>query len=154
MKIVTTIKPGPSFVSLLLLLAIFISGCAKDEKDPIEPPPSGGNTSFGEFKWTPSSGTEIRSDSAYYIPSFNNIVAYKGNSTIDIVLSSLVAGTYTISSSQGNTLEYYTGSAVYNATSGSVVITTNTGSRLSGTFNAGFQGQPSINGQFNNIPVR
>ena len=142
-------------IPALFLFALVIAGCAKDEKDPIEPPPSGTNSNFGEFKWTPVSGTEIRSDSAYYIPSFNNIVAYKGNSTIDIVLSALVVGTYTISSSQGNTLEYNTGSSVNNATSGSVVITTNTGSKLSGSFSANFSGgQPSINGHFSNIPAR
>jgi hypothetical protein len=150
-----TLRYNRIVIILFVAASVFLLSCAKDEKDPIEPPPTGGNTSAGEFKWSPAGSGEIKSDSSYFIPAFNNIVAFKGNSTIDIILSALSPGTYTISSSQGNSLEYNTGSTVYKGSSGIVTISANTGSRLTGSFSCDFGGAtPAINGQFTNIPDR
>jgi hypothetical protein len=145
-----------NFGTAVFLLLMVQFGCAKEEPSPNDPsnPSTTGTVSFGDFRWTPEGGNVIIADSARFIPAFTNIVAYKNGSTIDIVLSSLSVGTYSISSSQGNALEYYNGTT-YNGVSGNVKITINSGSKLSGSFTSSLTGGTikSINGQFTEIPT-
>lgn len=141
-----------STATILLLFLFF--GCTKSEKEPDEPlPTTTGNTIDDDFKWT-WNGVTVTADSSFYIPGFNNIVAYKGQAYVDIVLSNLSVGTYSISNSTGNSLEFNTGMQVLTANTGIVKITSNTGSRLSGTFNATLTGNEPMSGQFKDIPKK
>jgi hypothetical protein len=140
---------------VFLISFLIFSGCAKDEPEPEDP---GGTTTtgstLGNFTWSISGNPNVTADSSRYIPAFSNIVAYKGNSSVDIVLSALSVGSYSISSSQGNTLEYHTGSSTYFGTTGTVTITSNTGSKISGNFSSALTNCISISGQFSDVPKR
>lgn len=147
-----------SFLAATLIsVATFISGCAKSEKDPAEEP-SNEPIETSEFSWTPGSSSSVKADSSFYFPAFNNIVSYKGGGSqiVDIYLSALSVGTYTISSATGITLSYTTGSTAYTASSGTIGITANTGSKLSGSFGVNLKGGTltNLSGSFSDIPKR
>jgi hypothetical protein len=143
------------FTSLLGLLFLFNS-CAKDpnepeeEETPIAPPM--------KFNWTVSGGTSVSAADAYYVPSYNEIVATKsGVTAIDIILDALNKGTYNVSPSNGITLKYNDGTSTYNAKSGTVVITENNETTITGTFNCVLNvngATSSITGEFANIPKK
>jgi len=150
---------------LLLFLAIgmgagFLSSCIKASSDPdknVSTAPSG-NTSTTSFQWTPNSGSGITADSSNYYASFTTIFAFKNgiNNSIEINLSSLAVGAYTLSSSTGNALTYVANSTTYTAKSGVVNITANTSTNLSGNFNCALSGGTltSLSGEFVDIPRR
>lgn len=145
-----------AFVALLSASLCLVS-CAKSEKDPAEEPTTPA-IELGEFSYTPGTAASVNADSSVYFPAFNNIVSYKSGATqvIDIYLSALSVGTYTISSATGISLSYTTGSTVYTAKSGTVGITANTGSKLSGKFGVALTGGTltSLSGSFTDIPKR
>jgi hypothetical protein len=140
---------------LSLGLLVF-AGCAKAEKEPEDPTPTTtGTTLHPDFRWTPGSGPAVIASDAYFIPAYNNIVALKNttSASVDITLDNLNEGGHSISSSSGITLEYNDGTNTYTGKSGSVNITDNDGTSISGSFNCVLNGGPgSINGQFTDIP--
>src|SRR5436190_16622055 len=94
-----------------LALAFVFTGCTKDEDEPEDP--SGTTTTGGgpggQFSWSVNnSSTNVIADSAVYFPKFTTIFAYKGGTvtTVEINLSDIVAGTYSLSSVTGNELTY------------------------------------------------
>jgi hypothetical protein len=142
--------------SIILLGSVLFISCAKDEKEPEEETPVQVNK--GSFSWTLSSGQTVNADSAHCYNSIDIIYAFKnGNSnSLEIDPSSLSAGSYTISSSTGNSLTFTSGSANYNATSGILNITSNSGNKLSGDFNVILSGgsATSMSGTFKDILIR
>jgi uncharacterized protein DUF6252 len=147
------------YISLCLLGGvILLSGCGKDTATPEEDPSTPTPVSTGGFSWTPSGGSQVVADSTHYYSSFTTIFAFKnGNAnSFEINLSSLAVGAYTLSSATGNALSFVTSSTTYTAHTGSVFITTNNGSKLSGTFNATLNGGTitSVSGQFKDVPGR
>ena len=147
-------------ITLLLALSLAIfTGCQKDNADPATDDP--GTTTpvnKGSFSWTPAGGTSVTADSAHYYSSFTTIFAFKnGNAnSFEINLSSLAVGAYTLSSATGNALTFVTAATTYTAHSGSVLITTNNGSKMSGTFSATLNGGSitGVSGQFTDIPKK
>src|ERR1043166_9108749 len=126
----------PTRLFLFFSFLILFTECAKENKTP-EPTP---NPVTVNFSWTPSGGQTFQAEDAYYIPQFSNIVATKGGGTqfVDITLTDLKAGTYSLSANTGNSLQYSSGTATLNAKSGQVVITSNTDNKLTGNFSANF----------------
>lgn len=144
-------------LTLLLSLSLLIfSGCQKDNADPkVDDPGTTAPVNKGSFSWTPAGGSAITADSAHYYTSFTTIFAFKnGNATtFEINLSSLAVGAYTLSTATGNALTFVTASTTYTAHTGNVLITTNNGSKMSGTFNATLNGGSitGVSGQFTDI---
>ncbi len=142
------------------LAILMLSSCAKATTDPEKETNTnnGGATSTTEFKWTPGSGSTVTSDSSYCYNSITSIFAFKNgtNNSIEITLSSMAVGAYSVSASTGNALTYVSNSTTYTAKSGAVNITTNANNKLSGNFNCSVTGGTltSLSGQFTDVPVR
>lgn len=152
-------KKHVTIFSFLLIATLYFTGCAKKEN---EVPEDNNNTTTTtnttSFGWVPTGGVTLKADSSYFVASYNNIVAFKGGNSniVDIKLSDLQVGTYSISTLTGNSLEYITGGSTYSATSGSVSIAANNGTKLSGTFSCALSGGTltSLSGDFTDIPKK
>src|SRR4051812_23577752 len=93
----------------ILVLSIFATGCKKDDTNPAATPTP---VSTGTFSWTAGSGPKVTADSSHYYSSFTTIFAFKNGSSnsIEINLSSLAVGAYSLSSATGNALTFVTAS--------------------------------------------
>jgi len=145
-------------ICLIIFFSVLIVSCAKDNPEP-EDNPATPNTPVnnGKFTYSVNGNATITADSAIYYPKFTTIYSYKVGlqNTIEINLSDITVGSYTVSSVMGNALTYDTNGQTFTAKSGVVNITSNTGSRLSGDFNCSFSsGISTISGQFNDIRYR
>ena len=147
-------------IALTFTSTLFLLSCAKDSSDPdknvaITP---AGNTNSTVFSWTNNSGTSTSADSTNYYASFTTIFAFKNgtSNSIEINLSALTVGSYTLSSSTGNALTYIANSSTYTAKTGVVNITANNNSNLSGNFNCALSGGTltTLSGQFVDVPKR
>jgi hypothetical protein len=152
-------KKQLTLLPLLCAAALFLVGCAKKEDEvPENTSTSTTSTSTTSFGWAASGGSTLKADSSYFVQAYNNIVAYKGgnNNVVDIKLSDLKVGTYSLSTLSGNSLEYVTGNSTYSATGGTVSIGANTGTKLSGTFSCALSGGTltALSGDFTDIPKR
>lgn len=141
------------FIFLLAIMAsVTIFSCAKEEAGPAEEPVV---INRGSFMWKLASGTTVNADSAHFYSQFTTIYAFKNGSghSISMSLSALSVGTYSFSSATGNVFNYENGPTNVDASSGSCVITSSPGSKLSGNFNVAFAGSPvgSISGNFTDI---
>ena len=140
--------------SLLILLAyslLFLFSCKKDENTPINDPV----TPTSNFKWSTDGSASVTASEAYFIAAYNNIVATKSGSTasVDVVLDDLKVGSHAISASTGITLEFVNQGTTYTGESGTVVISQNTGTLLSGSFSAQLSGGTikTITGSFTDL---
>jgi len=146
-------------ICLLIFSSILFVSCAKDNPEPeAEPVTPAAPVNKGKFTYSVDGNAVITADSSVYYPKFTTIYSYKAGlqNTTEMRLSDLTVGTYTIKSSLGNELIYETNGQTFNASSGVVNITSNTGSRLTGDFNCAFTGVAvkSISGQFTDIRYR
>jgi len=156
-------RPVFKFPVLLILfvltIAIGISGCAKDQDEPKEETPTTPVTvAPAKFTWTLSGATLATADDSYFVSQFSNIYASKVNGmSVDITLEDLSKGTHAIAPSNGITLVYTSSTTTMNASSGSVVISENTGTSVSGSFTCalmGGGGTSTIKGDFSNLPKK
>lgn len=136
----------------LILITVFLVACAKDNTEPEDPAQ---NPDKGSFSWqTNPGGNNTVADSAFYYAQFTTILAFKnGNSnSLEMTLASLAPGTYSLSSTTGNTFEFVSGSTTY-AGSGTCVISSASNGKLSGSFNVTLSGGSltGINGSFSGI---
>ncbi|MBL7933961.1 MAG: hypothetical protein JNL60_18800 [Bacteroidia bacterium] len=143
--------------SFLLLLAaftgvLFFSACTKEADKPEEENPAPTVTS--KFTWSQSS-TNYTADYSEFVPDFNNIYASKiDGSSIDIFLDNLNKGAHTIVPTAGRTFVYTDSNGIkHEATSGSVTISENTGTTLSGSYSCTLD-IGTISGSFSNIPKK
>jgi len=144
------------FTGLIAVLVFVFAGCAKDETEPEEETPTTPGTSPAKkFTWNIDGNSTVTADDSYFIPGFNNIVATKSTSTVDIILDDLNQGAHIISPSI--TLDYSSSSSTLPAKSGTIVITENTGSLIAGTFTCAFSQGSSVNsikGEFSDVPKK
>jgi hypothetical protein len=155
--LVTMKKQSLQILGVIFCLFI-ISACAKKE-DSFEPDTSGNTENpadnKGSFIWTTSSSQSVTADSAFYYSQFTTIYAFKnGNAnSIEMNLSALSLGTYSFSSTSGNTFAFVDGSTNYTASSGAVTITAVANNRLSGSYSTNLVGGAitSLNGTFTDI---
>ena len=148
-----------SILPLFCATALLLIGCAKKEDEvPENTSNTSTTTSTTSFGWAASGGSTLKADSSYFVQAYNNIVAYRGgnNNVVDIKLSDLKVGTYSLSTLSGNSLEYVTGNTTYSATGGTVSIGANSGTKLSGTFSCALSGGTltALSGDFTDIPKR
>jgi hypothetical protein len=138
--------------SVFPALVILCIGCAKEAKTP-EPTPAPATVNFS---WTPSGGQAFQAEDAYYVAQFSNIVATKagGAQFVDITLTELKTGTYSLSPNTGNTLQYSSGTATLNAKSGQVVISSAADNKLTGNFSANFDSGSGLTGSFKDVPSK
>jgi hypothetical protein len=144
-------------IAISLFMSAFIfTACKKDDAKPDETPSI--NTTPPVFNWRTNNTTNFSSDSTFCYQSFTTIFAFKNGlaNSIEINLSSLATGTYTISSATGNQLTLVSSNITHTASSGNVNITTNANNKLSGTVNATFSSGTItvLTGTFTDIPKR
>jgi hypothetical protein len=139
---------------------IFLISCAKASSDPDKNTSTApaGNTSNTQFTWSNNAGNSVTADSSNYYASFTTIFAFKNGviNSLEINLSSLNVGAYSLSNLTGNALTYIVNSTTYTAKSGTVNITANNNAGLTGNFNCALAGGTltSLSGQFTEIPKR
>ncbi len=145
-----------NYVKPLLILSfgiLLFSSCQKEASKPEEETttPTAVTT---KFTWTAGS-TSATADNSFYVPAFNNIYAAKVNGAyVDITLEDLNKGNHTINPSQGVTLEYSDGTNTFKGKSGTVTISENTGTKLSGSYNCTLENGTNISGSFSNVPQK
>lgn len=148
--------PKFAFILAITLIAL-LSACAKDETTPSNPNGSSPTPiTYGDFRWTVN-GTTTVSDSAICYLQITTLYAYKSGtlSTVELNLSDVVTGTYPINLTSGNELKYVNGSTNLSASTGTVNITGNTGSKITGNFIGLFAGSTnSISGNFTDVKFR
>jgi hypothetical protein len=151
----------------LLVLATVVACKKKDSSEPetitTSTTTTGGSViSSGTFTWSENGGSVQTADSAEFRNSYNALFAYKGGLAryFEIDYSASTVGTYTLSTSGSNSLNYIvkTGTVtnVYTANSGTATITSNTSGKLSGNFIGAYTSGTltSISGGFTNVSIK
>lgn len=142
---------------VLLLLSVFIFSLSSCSKEEATEPEGSKSTESGFFYAENSASAMIKADEATANKQHKTIIAKKSGATVvEIVLTDLKAGTYDLSARYAFT---YVKSAVFwEASAGTLTITKNDGSKLSGTFKAtagsGVQGVTTVEGKFTDIEIK
>lgn len=145
-------------LGVILFCLFVIVSCKKEPEQSCGTCPVGGSVnSTPVFSYVKNNGSTVTADSAFFIPVSKTIVAYYQGYAhkVNIKTASLAAGTYSFTSS-ANTLSYVEATFTYIASGGSINITSNTNSKLSGNFvsNGSGGGITSLTGQFTDIPSK
>ena len=122
----------------------------------------GAVTLSGTFTRSENGGATQTSDSAEFRNVYNALYAYKGGLAryFEIDYSESIVGSYTLSTTGSNSLNYIvqTGTInnVYTANSGTANITANTSGKLSGNFTGSYSSGTltSISGGFTNVFIK
>jgi hypothetical protein len=147
-------------LKVLILILITFSSCKKNSNTA-----TSANTTTtpanGSFTWTVNGGSAVNTaDSAFYRSQFKTIFAYKKISGVmklqyEINLAAGTPATYTLGAP--NAITYTANSPYFTPTSGNVIITANTGTKVTGTFQGSgtlTSGTSSVAGTFTDIPVQ
>lgn len=138
-----------------LLVSSVLVSCRKDDDNNNG---GNGNTTQDGFFYAENGGSQIKLDNPFVNGAYNTIIAQSGTTTVmEMNLSALTAGTYTMSGSNAFTYIKSGASSHWTATGGSVVITSNSGGKLTGTFDvqgSGITGINRISGAFTNIIIK
>lgn len=157
-KINNKTKKGLNIIATALLTIVFLSSCKKDSST------NSGNTNtnpYGTFTWTVNGGsTVMTADSASYKATFKTLVAYQKVSGVnrlafEINLTANTPATYSLVT--GNALAYTLSTPYFFANAGNVIIASNSGTKISGTFTAtgaAAGGTSAVAGTFTDIPVQ
>lgn len=130
------------------------SSCEPNVEDPEE---NNTNTQIGFFYAENGSSNMTKADDAVANKQYNTLIAKKNNQTvIEINLSDFKTGTHSLSSKYAFT--YVKDGKHWEATAGSLQITKNDGSKISGTYEAtagtGVTGVSVVKGNFTDIPLK
>lgn len=143
-----------SILAIFLLTSCLIS-CNNDEEVASPPPPPG----LTEFLYR-EGGAPSLSSVTDPIANASSREIFGRNGTAEVVkikLTSLVVGVYTIGSGNEFTYTRPTTSSPWTAGTGTITITSNTGNRLSGSFdlNSGTStlGINQVNGRFSEVII-
>jgi hypothetical protein len=141
-----------------LIAFLALASCVKDETEPEpEDPTTPINTTPPFFRWKTEPGNLVESDSSVCFVQSGVVFGYKnGNShTVEARLISMNAGTYQISSSTGNEVDYFVNNKLHTGT-GTFVITESTSTTISGNFTCSLSGGTltSLSGTFAAVPKR
>lgn len=143
-----------SVLALFILTSILIS-CDNDNEVVASPPPPG----LPELLYAEGGVSTMTSvTNPIALSSSNEIFGRNGSTNvIEIKLSSLAVGTYSLSAANQFTYTRLGTSSPWTAVTGTITITMNTGTELSGNFNltAGNSslGINSVTGSFSNITI-
>ena len=139
---------------LAFATATLLASCSKSDPAAATTP-----TTADGFSWTENGGTTVKTATAFYVTSQNNLYAKNtaGVDIFEITTKNTIAGTYVLGDNF-SVIQYSGVSPVYNPPTGKIVITSNTSGKMSGTFEGSGTavGCPltSIKGTFNNITVQ
>lgn len=145
------------FKIVLLCLVTSLVSCSKDDTTSN----NNSNSVTDGFFYAENGATANQTVSTPYAnATFKSIFAvHNGATVVEINLSSLAVGSYTIDNAT-NVLTYLKpgSNAMWLGTSGSVTITANANNKLSGSFSiptgTGITGVNSLSGTFTNIPIQ
>lgn len=140
--------------SAILSLSMLVA-CTK--KSTTSPTPTPTPTPTAGFTWTENGGTENTADSAYYEAKYKTIKVFKaGKTKIEINLTDGIPATYPLGTSNVFSLIVTGASTIYVATGGSLTITANASSKMTGTFTSTGTGASvtKCDGKFTDIAVR
>ncbi|MEQ1732073.1 MAG: hypothetical protein ABL940_00280 [Bacteroidia bacterium] len=146
---------------LSLAVVLTIVSCKKKEAETATPTPVVVSTpvvtpvATAGFKWTENGGAEITADSSRFTAQYSTLIAFKGGSVkFEINLTAGTVATYTIGTN--NVLTLVGGGANHVATGGSVVVTANASSKMSGTFDVTMNtgGFTNVKGAFTDVVIK
>lgn len=146
---------------LMVVVIAFFASCEKSNSTNSNNNNTTPTNTNGTFTWTTNGTTTVNTaDSAFYRAQFKTIFAYKKISGVmklqfEINLTAGTPATYTIGS--GNAITYTANTPYFAPSSGNVIITANSGTKVSGTFQGSgtaASGTSSVNGTFTDIPVQ
>ena len=144
-------------ITVLIFSTILVNSCKKSNNSGIVN--SGYDTGKDKVQWT-FDGTSSSCDSSFVLVSYNRIMAYKDLSgvqakTFTLNLRSLAVGNYPLSSTTPNVLTYIIATTLdHTSQSGTVNITANTGTKMSGNFSAIMENGLPFSGTFSEVPLR
>src|SRR5688572_3368995 len=125
----TTDKLSIKITSLFISLSILFVSCQKDETTPDPQPNNPSTPSAPYFRWQIDNGSVVTADSAYaYAQSFVLFAIKNSGANVEVNLSSMNTGTYSISSATGNQLKYSDSSNEHES-SGTFVISSSTSTK-------------------------
>lgn len=129
-------------------MLLTVVGCKKEDNKTTKSLVTAG------FTWSENGGATITADSAYFAMQYNAIKAFKSGNFIEINFTAGTAATYTVVTT--NAISYLAVLNFYTATSGSVIVSANALSKMSGTFTSAGSGASitSLSGTINNINIR
>jgi hypothetical protein len=142
------------YLHFLLFSITIIFSCCKEK---VEGPEDNTATGAGFFYAENNSNTLTKADEAVANKQYNTLIAKKNNQTIiEINLTDFKTGTHSLSSKYAFT--YVKDGKHWEATAGSLQITKNDGSKISGTYEAtagtGVTGVSVVKGNFTDIPLK
>ncbi len=143
------------FATTALLSLSLLAACTK--KSTTTPTPTPTPTPKAGFTWTENGAAEITADSAYYEARYKTIKVFKaGKTKIEINLTDGIPATYPLGASNVFSLLVTGASTIYVATGGSVIVTANASSKMTGTFTSTGSGASvtKCDGKFTDIAVR
>ncbi len=135
-----------------LIAVVMIFSCSKSSSNPSTPTPV--------FTWSVGGATYAADSDTAFISGPFTIIAKKDASLpgsykfIEIDLSAFTTGAYTLSAAGANQVNYFTSSGLVVSQSGTLNITANTGTTLSGNFTTTLTGSVAMAGTFTNVPIK
>lgn len=141
------------FAGLLLIGTATLFSCAKSSTDEI-------SATAPAFTWSLNGITYNADNDTAFVSGPFTIIAKKdetspaGYKIFEINLSAFTAGPYTLTATGVNQVNYIRSTGVITSQSGTLNITANTGSVLSGNFTTTLTGGITMNGNFINVPVK
>ncbi len=144
-----------SLIAATLISLNLLTACTKKSTSTPTPTPTPTPAATG-FSWTENGGAEIKADSAFYETRYKTIKAYKTGKFIEINLTDGIPATYSLGTSNAVSMLVAGASTLYAASSGSVIITANASSKMTGTFTSAGTGASvtKLDGKFTDIAVR
>lgn len=143
----------PALIAGLFLTGIcFLFSCSKSETN--------SNVAAPSFSWTVGGATYTADNDTAFISGPFTIIAKKDETSatnfkiFEINLSGFATGAYTLTATGANQVNYLTNSGLVTSQSGTLNITANTGTALSGNFTTTLTGSLAMTGTFTNIPIK
>lgn len=147
----------PKLVALsIVCLPLFVTSCKKEDDIQPKSNDTSSPTEAGFYYGENENSSLTKADEATASQQYKTIIAKKNNATVvEIVLTDLQPGTYSLAGTYAFT--YVKNNQHWTSTSGSLTVTKNENSKISGTYVAtagtGVSGVQSVNGKFIDIPV-
>lgn len=145
------IKPG-LIAGLFLAGICFLSACSKSDTN--------SNITASSFSWTVGGTTYTADNDTAFVSGPFTIIAKKDETSptnfkiFEINLTGFTTGAYTLTATGANQVNYLTNSGLVTSQSGTLNITANTGTALSGNFTTTLTGSLAMTGTFTNMPVK
>jgi len=141
------------FAGILLMYISVLSSCSKSGTNPT-------NATAGSFTWVIGGITYNADNDTAFVQGPYTLIAKKDESSpgnfkiFEIDLSGFATGPYTLTATGVNQVNYITSSSIITSQSGTLNITSNTGTTISGNFTTTLTGGAAMTGNFSNVPVK